>query len=80
MYYLLYINIYINGHLNIYIYKWSLMHDIQSAEISQIKMNIAYIHIYIEREAKSTLVYTQPVSLVLLFKCVQLMLPFILSS
>ena len=26
------------------------MHDIQSAEISQSKMNIAYIHIYIYRE------------------------------
>ena len=31
-------------------------------------------------KSKSTLVYTQPVSLVLLFKCVQLMLPFTLSS
>ena len=31
-------------------------------------------------KTKSTLVYTQPVSLVFLFKCVQLMLPFTLSS
>ena len=30
-------------------------------------------------KTKSTLVYTQPVSLVLLFKCVQVMLPFTLS-
>ena len=33
-----------------------------------------------EKETKSTLAYTQPISLVLLFKCVQLMLPFTLIS